>query len=379
MQFVTILKSMIRNISRVNFRSRISSAILRFLCKFFFKEIKYYQQTRLEANLPLPYPCTIFINNVDERDVLLIGYLNKIFHLKTRLFFPVQKNLWEREFLVETKSIYKGWIRSIIMTLSIIPILLRLAGARYAKKDIFDLLKSIRRNTSFSIYEKFQSFKEQISRRKTFVLLGYELGNGETDIENTSGILRIFNEKNPDMKYDQLTLTYDYLLSKEGIVHISHSGFFQMNPEKTISSIAATLKLKRSLSTTVTPGNLFAFAIYSPEIQNGVSRQYLFYKMERLANLIYREKICNIARECLEMSYDDLYAEILFNARNDDFLNYDKESKQYFGTNKLYYYRKFKYNYANLRSENIYRYHYMQLLLFHKKFKQIWTEIEIYD
>lgn len=379
MYFIIILNSMISKISRVNLRSRISSAILRFICKFFFKEVKYYQQTRMEANLPLPYPATIFINNVDERDVLLVGFLNKIFNLKTRLFFPVQNNLWDREFSVETKSIYNKWIRSVILILSIIPILLRLAGAKYAKKDIFDLLKSIRRNTSFSIYEKFQSFKEQISRRKTFVLFGYELGNGETDIENTSGILRIFNEKNPDMSYVQLTLTYDYLLSKEGVVHISHSGLFQMNPEKTISSIAATLKLKRSLSTTVTPGNLFAFAIYSPEIQNGVSRQYLFYKMERLANVIYREKICNIARECLEMSYDDLFAEILFNARNDDFLKYDKDSKQYFGTNKLYYFKKIKYNYANLRSENIYRYHYMQLLLFHKKFKQIWTEIEIYD
>jgi hypothetical protein len=370
---------MIKNVSKVNFRSRVSTRILKYISKFFFKDVKYYLHTGIHSRLSLPYPCTIFVNNADERDVLLAAYLGEIFHIKARLYFPVQKNLWDREFPSETKSIYKKIIRAVILNLSIIPICLRLAGAKYVTKDTFNLLKSIRRNTSFSIYEKFQSFKEQISKRKTFVLFGYELGNGEADIENTSGILRIFNEKNPDMSYIQLTLTYDYLLSKEGIVHISHGGLFQMKPEKTISSIAATIKLKRSLSTTVTPGNLFAFAIYSPEVQHGVSRQYLFYKMERLANMIYGEKYCNIARECLEMSYDDLFAEVLFNARKEEFIKYEKETKQYYGTNKLYYFKKNKYSYANLKSENIYRYHYMQLLLFHKKFRQIWTEIEVYD
>ena len=365
--------------SSVNFRSRISTSILKCLSKFFFKDVKYYLHTGIESRLHLPYPTTIFINNVEERDVLLSAYLADIFSIKARLFFPVQMNLSDRKFPSETKSLIKKIIRAVILHLSLIPICLRVAGAKNVTKDIFNLLKSIRRNTSFTIYEKFQSFKEQISKRKTFVLFGHEIGNGETDIENASGILRIFNKKNPSMSYVQLTLTYDYLLSKEGIVHISHSGLFQIKPEKTISSIAATLKLKRTLSTTVTPGNLFAFAIYSPEVQHGVSRQYLFYKMERLANEIYREKFCNIARECLEMSYDDLFAEILFNARKDEFIQYDKDSKQYYGTNKLYYFKKNKYHFTNLKSENIYRYHYMQLLLFHKKFRQIWTEIEIYD
>lgn len=370
---------MTNNISKISFVNKLAVKILRYLCRFFFNDIKYYLQSGIHSRPYLSYPSTIFVNSVEERDILLVAFLGKIFNFRARLYFPIQKNLGEREFKSETKSKSKKIMRIIILQLSIIPFLIRLAGGRFLKKDILNLLKSIRRNTSFSIYEKFESFKKQLSQRKTFVLFGSELGIAEGDIETISGILRITNEKNPNMSYIQLTLTYDYLLSKEGIVHISHSGLFQMNPEKAISSIAATLKLKRSLGITVTPGNLFAFAIYSPEVQSGVSRQYLFYKMERLANMIYRDKYCNISRECLEMSYDELFAEILFNAKKEEFIKYEKESKQYYGTNKLYYFKKNKYGYANLKSENIYRYHYMQLVLFHKKFKQIWSEIEIYD
>jgi len=370
---------MTKNISRVNFRRNLSARILRFISKFFFNDVKYYLQTGLHAKLSVPYPSTIFVNNVEERDLFVVAFLGEIFNIRTKLYFPVQKNLADKKFSSQTKSSFKKIFGFIILNLSLIPFCLRLAGGRYVKKDIFNLLKTIRRSTSFSIYEKFESFKKQIADRKTFILFGSELGIGEGDIETTSGILRIFNEKNPNMSYIQLTLTYDYLLSEEGIIHISHGGLFQMNPNKRISSIAATIKLKRSLGTTVTPGNLFAFAIYSLEVQSGVPRQYLFYKMERLANVIYSEKICNISRECLEMSYDELFAEILYNARKNDFLKYDKETKQYYGTNKLYYFKKNKYNSKAQKEENIYRYHYMQLILFHKKFRKIWTEIEIYD
>lgn len=365
--------------ARVNIISKISSFLLRSIAKFFFKDIKYYIDSNQYKNLTLPYPSTIFINSVEERDILIIGYLFEIFNLKAKLYFPMQNNVSDRHFSAETKSRWKKLCKLVIVKFHLIPILLRLTGGKYASSETFKLLQTIRKNTSFSIYEKFESFKQQISKQKTFVLIGYESKNGEKDIENTSEILRIFNNKNPDMNYLQITLTYDYLLSKEGIIHISHSGLFTMKPDKTISSIAATLKLKRTLGTTVTPGNLFAFAIYSPEVENGVSRQYLFYKMERLANQIYKEKFCNIAIECLEMSYDDLFAEILHDARMNQYLIYQPDSKQYYGTNKLYYYKKNKYYYNDLKSENIYRYHYMQLFLFHKKFRQIWEEIEIYD
>ncbi|MBK8394938.1 MAG: hypothetical protein IPL26_06770 [Leptospiraceae bacterium] len=348
---------------------------LRYLSQFFFKDVKYYLQTGIHSIPFLPYPCTVLVNNVEERDVLLVGFLEKIFHLEAMLYFPIQKNLTEREFPFETKSIWKKIIKSIILQFSIVPIFIRLTGGQHLTKDIFNLLRTIRRNTSLSIYEKFESFKTQIAKRKTFVLFGSELGIGEGDLENISGILRIINKKNPEMNYIQVSLTYDYLLSEEGIIHISHGGIFQINPEKTISSIAANIKLKRSLSTTVTPGNLFAFAIYSPEVQGGVSRHYLFYKMERLANVIYREKLCNISLECLEISYDELFADILFNANKNEFIKYEKETKQYYGANKLYYYKKSKY----IKQENIYRYHYMQLALFHRKFRKIWTDIEVYD
>ena len=50
-------------------------------------------------------------------------------------------------------------------------------------------------------------------------------------------------------RYESLCSTYACHIRlppffKGRVVHISHSGLFQMNPEKTISSIAATLKLK---------------------------------------------------------------------------------------------------------------------------------------
>ena len=41
------------------------------------------------------------------------------------------------------------------------------------------------------------------------------------------------------------------------------------------------------------------------------------------------------------MSYDDLFAEILFNARNDDFFKMMMGTpNNTFGTNKLYYFKK---------------------------------------
>ena len=98
---------MTKNISRINFRSNVTLKFLRYLSQFFFKDVKYYLQTGMHSVQTLPYPCTVLVNNVEERDILLVGFLAKLFRLKARLYFPVQRNLPEREFPFETKSTWK--------------------------------------------------------------------------------------------------------------------------------------------------------------------------------------------------------------------------------------------------------------------------------
>jgi hypothetical protein len=333
------------------FKNKLNSLILyalRKLSRKYFYNIEIYTEKKA-----LEYPTVILINAIEKRDILSIAHLDQIFDLQESLYIP----LISKKLFIQNRKISKRLYS-----------LFKLLGLRIHFGAIVD---------SFLMDGAF--FSEIFKEKKIIIFLGREFNLGEEKFEQISKIGKNLTSFIPSVNFLQLTLTYDYLISKNATLHITESGQLRFEPNEKLKTIASTIRLRRSLNTILTPGNLFSFALFSGEFKIGISRNFLFYKMSRFANLVYKEKICRVNRQCLEVSYDDLFSEMIFGAEQNGFISYNKNSKQYFGSDKLYAYSKNKkYSHESLLRENIYRFHFYQLFMFHRKFTKIWNEIEVY-
>lgn len=169
----------------------------------------------------------------------------------------------------------------------------------------------------------------------------------------------------------QINLSYD-LLSENGIkAHIYPGRPFYIRRENSRSHIAQLLLRESITGFTLSPGHLFAYGLFSEDIKNGVSRHFFFYKMNRLANALYREKFCNVSDKCLESSYEELFADYIYFAKKNAYIEYNQ--KKYYGTNKLYEI------YSPLDKLNLYYQHYLELAPLHISMNHFWREVDEHD
>lgn len=126
----------------------------------------------------------------------------------------------------------------------------------------------------------------------------------------------------------------------------------------------------------VTPAHLLSYSLFSQEMEMGLSRQLLFYKMNRLANGIYREKIANISIESLQYSYDELFAECIHELKKNEYLVY--KDKKYISTDKL---KSLKNHLVknNTVFHGVWLDYYLQLIPIKNKIDPIWEQTEEYD
>ncbi|MCC6275729.1 MAG: hypothetical protein IT569_07715, partial [Leptospiraceae bacterium] len=187
-------------------------------------------------------------------------------------------------------------------------------------------------------------------------------------------------EKISDLNLFPLTLTYDYLSEKKPIVHVGYGKIFRLKPGMNEQEVAIELRRILNLTFTLTPANLFSFAILTEEFKSGIGRHFLFYKMKKMAEDLERNQILYISRELLIKSYDELFADILANAKNTGFIEL-LENKKYRGTEKLFSSIDIQDTGGKrkIRKINPYLYHCNQLKSIQNDLNKIWKNIEVYD
>lgn len=182
----------------------------------------------------------------------------------------------------------------------------------------------------------------------------------------------------PNINCNYITITYKNNIHIKPIVYLNFT--FQGCSLSQILEKREPLKsIQKNLVSNITifPIHLFSYALFSSEIHEGIARKYIFYKMNRLANSLFKNKVYVVSRECLEQSYDELFAILLQDAIDNGYLTY-KPQKKYKATEKL-----FKMieglKTPNQNSENVYAKSYFELKPKIKILDQIWKDIEIYD
>lgn len=349
------------------------------LKEFYFKEVEFYPSPSKKLRSHISFPCAIILNAADDSDVLLLPLLIDNLRPRDPVFAPILKRLEERNLSILNTHPHLKTTHDLLAFL-FQELLLQHHGGEMMQEGLANIVRNLYSSKKSDLVQYLRYFKEHYDKKKIFFFFGKELNFPDTELNSASRYLQAFNREFPNMKYIQFTLTYDYLFSEGLKVHVGQSDSFKISNQKSASRITGMMKLKRSRGITLTAGNLFSFVLFCPELKEGTSRQFLFYKMSRFANHIYREQICNVATECLEMSYDDLFAEMLYNAKESGYLSFDKSSKKYKATDKLVIPPDIsEIPPLKLREENIYLYHYLQVHIFSKRFQVIWNEMEIYD
>jgi hypothetical protein len=302
-----------------------------------------------ETRSKLPEKTIVLVTSKKEKDIFLLPEILKM--------LPGFKDFSVPAFGKYKEFSFGRGKTGLMQKTGILSLILKYSGVRQIEfKDqnltdtiVSEILNEVRKDKLVVLFRS--EFQDQFPDKNVLSILLYEIG-----------------KKDKDNHYIIISPTYDTLFSNKEIVHLKRSDFFQIKHDESPISISTLLNFKSSICITLTPGNLFSYALYSQELKEGISRSFLFYKMNRLANTIYREKYCVVARECLEQSYDELFAELMEEAINNGYMKY--ENKKCYGTKKLY---------EDSNPENIYLFHLDQLKLFRNAFQKIWQDVEVYD
>ena len=215
---------------------------------------------------------------------------------------------------------------------------------------------------------------------KTHLYLASELNLESNKMIFLSNLLKHVQNSKKNIRIIIINPIYDFLNnSKIPNLHFIISNPIELQPKERVSSILAKMEYQLNNNLLLNPANLISFAFFSIEFRCGISRNILFFKLKRLAQIIHKDKIMYVAKDCLEKSYDDLFAVILFEAKQNGYIYYDQSSKQYFATKKLYNFREIQRASLQLtKTINIYRFHLKDLLPKYEILKQIWKDINFY-
>ncbi|MEM7179665.1 MAG: hypothetical protein AAF518_02050 [Spirochaetota bacterium] len=296
--------------------------------------------------ISLPSPSIVLIPQKDPRDLFLLPQI--VNSLQTQAFYHTSftKTLHNFQHYLQTCGFFPNKLFSTL-------------------KNSLNLLK---------IYELFDEFRVspsqllltiQTSLQKGCHFLLYE---GECLPEQWEDVVFSLLSSSEEERFVYVNLSYDYITAAKSNIHISFSGPFILHKQEKRDEVIKELFSKQKQTFTLTPGHLFSYTLFSPDMQTGISRQYLFYKMNRLANIVYREKTCNVSQECLEYSYDELFATPLQEAKRNGYITY--KNKKYIQKPKLR---------DALSIGNIYYKQYYDLQFIVPILDKNWNEVADYD
>lgn len=274
---------------------------LRFVAKQLIAEIFTYLPARRNS-ISLPSPGIILISEKDPRDLFLLVEILQTIHTGLPFTFHFNNTLKSFSQILQNS----GFIPPILLP----PL-----------KKSHTFLQALAKINPLQEKTISTSTDDLVERILKSLQAGhhYLLYESECLPDSLEDVLLALVKAEGSERFLDIQLTYDYITAIRSNVHIAFSQpFVIQNDDNTLSD----LQQIRKRQFTMTPGHLLSYAIYSNDMQTGLSRQFLFYKMNRLANALYREKTCRVSRECLEYSYDELFAVPLKNAKDLGYLDY---------------------------------------------------------
>ncbi|MCB1158551.1 MAG: hypothetical protein KDK45_13695 [Leptospiraceae bacterium] len=281
--------------------------ILPEFCGFYFSSVQVYFP-RKKSRLKVPESTLLLLNSNKPFDYLLFPHIDRICHRKDRkLFFPVQHA--KKQFLGFYQKKNPRFFWDTIEQVSLFPLI----DTRFDFKTDFHSFLSDEETKQESI----RSILKALESKQHPVLYSEEFPE---KISSFPFILQSLLQEKEKLLVLQINLSYD-LLSENGIkAHIYPGRPFYIRRENSRSHIAQLLLRESITGFTLSPGHLFAYGLFSEDIKNGVSRHFFFYKMNRLANALYREKFCNVSDKCLESSYEELFADYIYFAKKNAYI-----------------------------------------------------------
>lgn len=334
--------------------------------------------------IPCPSPLVALANHVEERDIPLMPTLHQYMEVRSKYAVPARRDIMEKDFFVKEfrpKGIKKFFLFLLDKSM-IVPAYFKYVGIYPVARPFRDDAKHHAKAGTLrdTVEEQWDYLADRIRAGRKLFLFPEGTLSEDGYLNPIRKGLYFLHKKIPSINYLDITLTYDYLSSRKATVHMGLSEIFQMNDEISEKDFTGQIKEKLSVHYTITPGNLFSYALFSEEVRKGIPRHFLFFKMERLVNTLYKSGNFYIANELLVRSYDDIFAEMLLRAKETGYLVSDS-ARRYSGTKKLYEILEdedHKYM-KKLRKRNIYLYHKNQLRGFESQLNKIWEEIEVYD
>ena len=357
--------------------------ILQYFSKFLFESVHFYFPAK-KQEIPCPSPFVALANHIEERDVPLLPTLHKFMEIRSKYTIPVRRDILEKNFLLKEfkpKGITK-YLFWLIDKTWIVPLYLKYIGGYPVARPFRDDARHKAKAGTLrdTVEEQWEYLSERIRAGRKLFLFPEGTYSADGYLNQIRKGLFFLHKKIASINYLNITLTYDYISAKKGIAHVGLSEVFQMPEDVTEKEFTCLIREKLSEHYTITPGNLFSYSLFSEDVKKGIPRHFLFFKMERLVNTLYKSGNYYIAKELLVRSYDDIFAEILFHAKETGYLESDN-SRKFSGTKKLYEAIESKENQhiKKLRKKNIYLYHRNQLRGIQSELDKIWSEIEVFD
>jgi DNA gyrase/topoisomerase IV subunit A len=343
---------------KLNLLNKITQSFLRRK----FASIKIYKHGDKKKKLELNENTVLFISKKSNLDILSIYFLNKIFQTQNDLFFIYNNANLNKIFNTSNISKLNRFIFKLVLK--------HLGGERYKKS----LVEKIYDDDLDEI-----TFKKFFAP-KTHLYLASELNLESSEIIFLSNLIKQVQNSKKNLKIIIINPVYDFLIEKKPpSLHFIISNPIELQPKERVSSILAKMEYHLNNNLVLNSANLLSFALFTTDFKNGISRNILFFKLKRLAQIVHKDKIMFVAKDCLEKSYDDLFARILLEAKENGYIRFNQSSKQYFATKKLYNFREIqRVDSKIIKSKNKYRSHLKDLLPKYEKLKQIWKEINFY-
>ncbi|MCB1193226.1 MAG: hypothetical protein H7A23_10295 [Leptospiraceae bacterium] len=322
-------------------RSVFLQGFTSFYLKILFNEIKIYNEESSIHPISVNSSYITFVNYSLKEDLLLYPFICK-----------------------QSKQIYEHFIYQ--DTLQDRGLFTFFSPNDMGKK-IFEMYLQTLQPKTTQIVQDLSYLKNK--QNSTNIILFYNM-----DSKNTSTMHFLTNLKNvlPNLYCNYTTITYNNVSFPKPTLHLQFS-----YSNETITQLLDHKQPNKNIidshraKIVITTAHLLSYALFTNDIKEGVSRRFLFYKMNRLANSIYRDKVYTIERECLEQSYDELFADMLQKTIDEGYLTYNP-TKKYKATDKL-----FTSMFQN--SNFIYCFYYNQLQFKINLLNQIWKDIEVYD
>ena len=333
------------------------------LSGFLLAGMEVYTPTKANR-IPSNFPNIFLGNHVVELDVAVLCRLYNYMQPACTFAFPVREDIVQKHFLrkaFHTKGV-KKFLFSLLDFSNMIPFFIKYTGGIPVKRPFRansrELLKEGKLRDM--VAEQWSLLAEQAVLGSNIFLFP----EGKLSYDGwVNPILRgmySLRDKIPGVKYTPFTMTYDFLTYGKPKVHLGFGETVPFSSDLTEKEFSLFFRNILGNLFVLTPGNLFAYLLFTPEVRKGISLTGFYQLAQEVLDVFEKEKKTYLANDFSKVKLTNLFQHSLQIAKQEGFVeNFSQEIR---GTEHLYDNEKFKYSY--LRKKNPYLFHKNQLRSF---------------